>query len=282
MTRSVSIRHSTTASAPSQNGRSSGAMEPSRRRWSSPPSRGSITSSNSHSRPPALRPLKETMTTESAENALWARRKAMPRSASRHRASKAKPFNSRPKVAHRRVPARRNIGLPRVSCSRMNVSARFALMSAGSISVRLGAGRLPRSLFQYWNKDVDFSCFMSCCPRSVQWLCHRRTDGNPPMTFMEDGAGCVPARSAVLHGPGRLRLTIGFHCAPARWRARCAGYGGRDGRRHIRRSRHRGEQGARPRPFKGNLERLFLLFHLDSADIAVRAAPSGGGGGRTR
>src|SRR6185312_6486980 len=142
----------------------------------------------------------------------------------------------------------------------MNVSASSALMSAGSTSVRFGAGRPSRSRFQYWNSAIDPFSFMPvplrafCCP-----MCHRWTEGRLPATYMLRVAGRMPAQLTLVHGSGPLRLTDGLDC---RRRPRV---------RHINHSiwllfgtssgstpvKSLGRRGLDP-PFKGNLERLFF------------------------
>ena len=52
-------------------------------------------------------------------------------------------------------------------------------MSAGSISVRMGAVRPARNLFQYWNNAIDPSSFMCVLRAFRRLMCHRRTEGAP-------------------------------------------------------------------------------------------------------
>lgn len=70
------------------------------------------------------------------------------RPGSLQRSSKASPLISRAKSAQTRVPARRTLMSLTKSAVRMKGSARMRRMSAGSISERAGARRLPRLVVQ--------------------------------------------------------------------------------------------------------------------------------------
>ena len=93
------------------------------------------------------------------------------------------------------------------------MSASSVLMSAGSISVRLGATRPARNLFQYWNNAIDPSNFMLLL-RAICRLCAIGEQKGAPRRFvwLPEQVACQPA-SAVVHRPGTLRLTKGFDCA---------------------------------------------------------------------
>jgi hypothetical protein len=91
-------------------------------------------------------------------------------------------------------------------------------MSAGSISVRLGAGLPSRSRFQYWNRLTDASRFMPPRFGLAPIGCFKvKQTGARSVVSMRFEAGCVPAGPALVHGRCALRLMSGLCCMPRPW-----------------------------------------------------------------
>src|SRR5258707_1294393 len=131
----------------------------------------------------------------------------------------------------------------------MNVSASSVLMSAGSISVRLGAARPARSLFQYWNNAIDPSSFMPAAPRNLSPHVPSVNRRAPPdglygfrsMSRASPLAGCSPVGDVKVNKGFRLCRVWGSGTQTALHGATADGAGSTKVKKDLR-----GELGARP------------------------------------
>ncbi|CDX38497.1 hypothetical protein MPLA_230030 [Mesorhizobium sp. ORS 3359] len=160
------------------------------------------------------------------------------------------------------MPASRNTASPRVSRSRMKVSARSDLMSAGSTSDRFGARRPSRNWFQYWNSAIDPFSFISIPLRTICLLMsHRRTDRAP-----SDDLHAVRSRmrASIVNvcsrlGDVKVNEWFTLRAAEAPWHTKATPKRSFQQRSAALQSRVYGEQGTRPAVQGDTWTAIFLI-----------------------